>query len=175
MRELLLAAFFHDFNHIGRTGNDDVNIQVALWSFKQYMTQADAASFSAIEALIKRTGYPYKTDKIVPSLSGRILRDADVSQALSVAWVQQVVLGLSSEMSIDPIKVFEMQEGFLKNITFETDWANQLFAKEVIWAKIQETKSYLEIYNGNDESPWDETYALVEHAWLPYGKKHKFF
>lgn len=145
MRNLLIAAIFHDFNHSGRTGDDFFNIQVAIMALGMYIAEEDRPFLADIEALIRPTEYPYKVAAATLSLSGQILRDADASQALSVAWVQQIIFGLSSEMSIGPIKVFEMQEAFLRGIKFATQWAREMFSSEVIEEKITEAKGYLEI------------------------------
>ena len=148
MRNLLIAAIFHDFNHPGRTGNDDFNIEVAVLALRTYAAEEDRPHLSDIEALIRPTEFPYKVDISSLSLSGQILRDADASQALSVAWVQQIVFGLSSEMSVGPVKVLEMQEGFLRGVKFGTEWARETFPPEMIEEKIAEAKAYLSIIHG---------------------------
>jgi hypothetical protein len=50
-----------------------------------------------IEALIEATHFPYKVDSQKLDLLGKIIRDADLAQALSPVWIQQVVLGLALE------------------------------------------------------------------------------
>lgn len=148
MRNLLIAAIFHDFNHSGRTGDDFFNIEVAVLALRTYALEEDCSYLGEIEALIRPTEYPYKIDVSTLSLAGQILRDADSSQALSVAWVQQIIFGLSSEMSVTPVKVFEMQEGFLRSLRFATEWARETFTQEVIEGKIAEAKAYLTIIRG---------------------------
>jgi len=78
-------------------------------------------------------------------LSGFIIRDADLSQALSVAWFQQTIFGLSTEWGKEPIEVLQMQERFHRSFEFQTEWAREMFPPEVIEAKIDESKEFLEI------------------------------
>lgn len=118
---------------------------VVVFLLRTYASEEDRLYLAEIEAFIRPTEYPYKIDVSTLSLAGQILRDADSSQALSVAWVQQIIFGLSSEMSVTPVKVFEMQEGFLRSLHFATGWARDTFTEEVIEEKIAEAKAYLAI------------------------------
>src|SRR5262245_49739105 len=62
MRNLLIAAMFHDFDHSGLTGDDDLNIARALRALQKFILPEDQSHRDEIEYLIKATEYPYKID-----------------------------------------------------------------------------------------------------------------
>lgn len=140
MRDLLIAAMFHDFDHTGKAGPDSVNIERALLALGKYLLPEDRVSFGEIQSLVQLSQYPYllSSDKVGPS--AQILRDADVAQAINPAWIQQVVFGLAAEWGKNPIEVLNMQVGFHSNINFVTKWAQGMFPREVIDAKVAEAK-----------------------------------
>lgn len=145
MRDLLIAALFHDFDHSGMVGNDDLNIERAIRGLKKYALEEDQGFYLEDSiALMRATEFPHKP--IVLSLPAQIVRDADMSQAMSVAWIQQVVIGLATEWDMDPIDVLRMQGGFHSSLKFHTDWARQMFPQSEIDAKIQEAAELLEIF-----------------------------
>lgn len=135
---------FHDFDHPGRTGNDDLNIIIALRGLRKHLLPEDEEMWVVIESLIQATEFPHRTPSHELSLLAQILRDADMSQALSVAWIQQIIFGLAVEMNMTPRKVLEMQSVFLGSLKFSTAWANTQFPPQVIDDKIQEAKGLLE-------------------------------
>jgi hypothetical protein len=66
MRNLLIAALFHDFDHPahpypGEQDPDRINITIAIAGLRRYISADDRASLPEIEALIEATHYPYKT------------------------------------------------------------------------------------------------------------------
>ena len=92
MRNLLIAALFHDFDHPGHPhpGENDpdrINIPIAIAGLRRYVMPADRAFLPQIEALIEATHYPYKIGSDKLDLLGQIIRDADLAQALSPAWI----------------------------------------------------------------------------------------
>jgi hypothetical protein len=137
-RCLLIAALFHDFNHTGKPVSDSVNIQLAKASLKKHLLPEDRRDFGFILKLIDGTEYPHKVPSDECTLAGKVLRDADLCQALDVAWVQQVAFGLSAERGITPREALLMQDRFLSNISFETEWAKERFPKHAIESKIAE-------------------------------------
>ena len=146
MRNLLIAALFHDFDHTGVSGDDAVNIERAVEGLRAHISDEDLAHFNEIAYLIRCTEFPYKrpSDKI--SLLGQIIRDADLSQNFSVAWIQQVVFGLAKEWEKDPIVVLGMQEDFMKNVLhYNTEWGQQKFPASDIEEKIAEARALVEI------------------------------
>jgi HD domain len=150
MRNLLIAALFHDFNHPGHPhpgepDPDQLNIDVAVAGLRRYIAADDRASLPDIEALIEATHYPYTTASEDLELRARILRDADMAQALSTAWIQQVVIGLAEERGSKPIEVLRAQASFLRALSFHTRWARHIFPQELIEAKIAEAEKLVRL------------------------------
>jgi 3'5'-cyclic nucleotide phosphodiesterase len=149
MRNLLVAALFHDFDHTGcphpeEKDPDSVNIRLAVEGLRRYVAPGDRASLPAIEALIGETQFPYKTGGDL-DLSAEIIRDADIAQVFSSAWLQQVVIGLAHEWGVQPIEVLRMQKSFLGSLAFRTGWARELFPAELVAAKIEEAEQLLRL------------------------------
>ncbi len=145
MRCLLIAAMFHDFDHPGIMGDDDLNIARAIRALKKYILREDLEYFEIIASIISATEYPYKTATHILSLPKQIIRDADMGQAFSVAWMQQILFGLAEEWGRQPIDVLRAQTEFLKNLRFSTDWAKQMFPQWQIDAKLAEVEEFLQI------------------------------
>lgn len=139
-RNLLIAAMFHDFDHSGRMGNDDINIMIAIRGLRTHVMDIDRPHMYEIETMIEATQYPYTVSSDNIDLCAKILRDADVSQALSVAWIQQVVFGLAQEWKKPIIEVLKIQAPFISSLRFNTDWAQKTFHQEVLDAKITEAR-----------------------------------
>jgi hypothetical protein len=150
MRNLLITALFHDFDHPGHPhpGEDDpdrINIGIAIAGLRRYITPTDCAFLPEIEALIEATHYPYKIGSDRLDLLGRIIRDADLAQALSPVWIQQVVIGLAQEWGVKPLEVLRAEGSFLAALSFHTRWARQLFPQELVQAKIEEAEQLLRL------------------------------
>ena len=148
MRDLLIAALFHDFDHTGRAGKDDINIALAIRGLRRHVLPEDKEHLEDIENLIVVTEYPYKVLSSGLSLSAQIIRDADLCQAFSVAWLQEVIFGLAREWNKKPVEVLQMQEPFLRALKFNTDWARETFPQQDIEAKIAEARALIELVNG---------------------------
>ena len=166
MRTLLIAALFHDFDHTGRPhrGDEDpdgINIEIAISGLRRYLTSDDRALLPEIEALIEATHFPYKADSQKLDLLGKIIRDADLVQALSPVWIQQVVIGLAREAGVSPLAMLKAQSSFLTSLRFNTPWAQQLFPQELIDAKITEAEKLLRLLEADD--PIDRTSGFEEH------------
>jgi len=150
LRNLLIAALFHDFDHPGHPhpgerDPDRINIPIAIAGLRRCIMPADRAFLPQIEALIEATHYPYKIGSDKLDLLGQIIRDADLAQALSPAWIQQVVFGLAQEWEVSPLEVLKGQRSFLAGLSFSTCWAQQLFPRELIQAKIGEVEQLLRL------------------------------
>lgn len=145
MRNALIAALFHDYNHSGMNGDDDLNIERALRGLRRHVLEVDRAQLPDIETIVRATQFPNVTSAEQLDLCSLILRDADLSQAFSVAWIQQVVFGLAAEWGKKPIDVLKMQEPFHKNLAFQTDWARQRFTPATVEAKIREARELLDL------------------------------
>ena len=145
MRNLLIAALFHDYDHSGLTGDDDLNIMRAVRAEIKYVLTEDAPWFGDIATLIKATRYPHEVPTAELSLGGQVLRDADMCQALSIAWIQDVVIGLAAEWRVQPIEALRREVKFLENLSFFTEWGKERFPQNEIDAKAQEARELLAI------------------------------
>lgn len=139
-RNLLIGSLFHDFDHSGKSGPglDDLEIERAIRGLRKHILLEDKDFIDEISEIIKASEFPPKVPSSELNLMQQILRDADVSQCLSNAWIQQV-FGLSVEISITPIAMLKMQKPFLTNLTFATKWGHDRFADKIP-AKIQEAE-----------------------------------
>jgi hypothetical protein len=167
MRNLLIAALFHDFDHPGHShpGENDpdrINIQIAVAGLRRHILPAEHVFLPEIETLIEVTQYPYKVSGDKLDLRGQIIRDADLAQALSSAWIQQIVIGLAAEWGVHPIEVLRAQASFLAALSLHTRWARELFPQELIQAKIEEGEQLLRLL----EAPASAAVGYV--PWKPW-------
>lgn len=143
MRNLLIAALFHDFDHTGKSSPDKVNINRAIKALKSHLAEEDRDQFDNIAEIIQATKWPYTKEPANPL--GMIIRDADMSQGLTIAWIQQVVFGLATEWDKTPLEILKIQPSFLKEQEFRTTWAKQAFPKKYIKQKISEIQSLINL------------------------------
>lgn len=123
-----MAALFHDFDHSGRSGNDDINIILALRAFDKHIFDSDKGIREMVRCLISSTEYgPKGHVKEDNTLLSQILKDADLSQVCSPAWIRLVIFGLAEEMQTTPENILRYQETFLSKMKFYTDWAKEKF------------------------------------------------
>lgn len=151
MRDMLVGELFHDFDHLGRLGNDEFNIALALQALRKHALPEDRPRLSIIEPVVECTQFPYREDMADTAqlpLIQQITRDADMMQALSPTWIQQVIFGLAEEWRMTPVEVLTKQGPFMKNLRFHTEWAQKLFPPEAIAAKIREANRLLELAQG---------------------------
>lgn len=156
-RDLHIAGMWHDYDHTGTKGDDGVNIKRALAGLRKHLLPEDEPRWGNISFLIKASQYRYVVPDEELTLAAKILRDADLMQAFSVAWLQQVVFGLAKEWDQPFMDVLALQEDFLSSIRFYTDWANQLVPPESIRMKIEEARALHDILS---DSPRTE---LLRH------------
>jgi hypothetical protein len=155
IRNLLIAALFHDFDHPGHphpeaNDPDGINIGLAIAGLRRHIAPEDRPFLPEIEALIEATHYPYTVSGDKLDLSGRIIRDADLAQALSPVWIQQVVIGLARERRIDSLEILRQQPTFLSALSFNTEWARERFPPRLIAAKIAEGKQLMALLAGGN-------------------------
>ncbi|MES2213718.1 MAG: hypothetical protein V4473_02700 [Patescibacteria group bacterium] len=143
MRNLLIAAMFHDFDHSGMMGDDDINIARAVRGLEKHILFEDRGELHNIRNMIKATEFPYAVPSEELILPYQIIRDADMSQSLSVAWIQQVVFGLAKEWNKSPLEVLQGQLGFTKQIKFHTAWGQESFPQNALNEKIHEIEELL--------------------------------
>ncbi len=140
IRALLIASIFHDFDHSGRVGQDDLEIERAIRGLIANLAPEDGALLPLIKRLIQATEYPYKVPSEELTLLEQILRDADMSQTFSDVWIQQSLFGLSAELGMSPLQMLTTQEGFLLSLQFTTEWANKAITPLKIKRRIDEVR-----------------------------------
>jgi hypothetical protein len=143
IRNMHIAAIFHDFDHSGRTGHDDLEIARAVRALNRYIHEDDALAYPHIAKLIEATQFPYRTPSQHLSLDAQILRDADMSQVFHTAWLQQILFGLGAEMNMTPVQMLAAQPAFLETLSFSTPWAHATFPPSLIREKINESRELL--------------------------------
>ncbi len=141
-RALLIAALFHDYGHKGVMGGDHENIVTAINAVRKFILDEDKNLLSGIEKLIAATEYPLIDCDL--SMPVQIIRDADMSQAFSDTWMQQMVFGLAREYKISATDFLKQQLIFIPNIKFYTEWAKEKFDPQKE-EKVSEVKALLEI------------------------------
>ena len=144
-RNLMIAALSHDFEHSGLPQNDREQIIRAIRGLERHLLPEDAGEIDDISALMVTTEFPHRIETAKLPLEAQILRDGDCSQCFSPVWIQDVVFGLAEERGVSPLEVLRHQEGFMRGLTFSTKWAQGVFTKKVIDAKIEEVRGLLEI------------------------------
>lgn len=142
-RNLLIAALFHDFDHSGTVGRDADEIARAIKAVRENISKEDKPQLKEIETLIEATQYPHKAHTSQQTIAEEIIQDVDLSTALDDVWMQQVILGLGSEMSLSPQVMLERQIAFLNNIHFHSAWAKAKFTPEKIASRINEVEAML--------------------------------
>lgn len=145
MRNLLIAAMWHDFDHPGMMGHDDLNIERAIRGLEKHLLEEDRSSLPLIVALIRSTEYPYKTATETLPLCAQIMRDSDMGQSFAMAWVQQIIFGLAEEWGKKPLEILQTQPAFLKGVKFYTEWGQCMFPQSEVDAKILETEELVEL------------------------------
>ncbi|HLD25909.1 MAG TPA: HD domain-containing protein [Candidatus Andersenbacteria bacterium] len=148
-RWLLIAAMMHDANHMGRAadGNDDVNIKMAKRFFEEHVAPEDRPYIDTIESYIEPTKFPYDNGGKNLSLEAQILRDADRANGLDPVWFQMVIMELGAEMGLSPREMLVGQEPFLSQLTFYTEWAQEVFPQDVIQARITSVRRRIVIWD----------------------------
>ena len=141
LRNMLIAALFHDYDHVGKTGNDAENIIRALQGLNKYLLEEDRDwdNLHVITRCIDATEFPHKELTGGLGLPEQIVRDADVAYTLNTVWIQTVLRGLSQEMNLSAQQLLKGQEPFLKSLKFETEWAQNHYGL-LIDRRISEAK-----------------------------------
>jgi hypothetical protein len=143
-RNLLVAVIFHDFDHSGKTGEDDLELTRACRAFAKHHHPSEASPhFVNIIDIMLASKFPHKKPSSELCLCEQIIRDADLSQTLDTSWIQQVVFGLGVETGMGIIETLNHQPSFLFDLEFHTDWAKERFTPEMIRSKIHEADRYI--------------------------------
>lgn len=131
LRNMLIAALFHDYNHPGRAGNDKANIKLALEGLRAHILPEDEEWFDNIAIYIKATEFPHTHD-VELFLPENIMRDADISYTLTDSWIQLVAFQLNREMNLSPEEMLKGQEPFMRHVLkFSTEWGKEKYATKL--------------------------------------------
>lgn len=145
-RNMLIAAMFHDYDHTGLTGDDEINIKRAVEGLKKHILLEDNEYLLDIVSLILATQFPHKEyaeDFNVP-LSWHIIRDADITYTMMQDWITPV-LGLSQELKLTANAMLLGQVPFLQNnLKLSSEWGIRKY-EALIQERIKEVNLILEI------------------------------
>jgi len=148
-RNIMIAAIMHDYMHSGRSTDlvsDQINIANAVSGLQKIILSKDKKHSATIARYMWATEFPHQAENERTgemTILHLILRDCDKAQVFSDSWIQQVLVGLSTEWDISPITMLEQQLKYLENLSFETRLVQDMFSEEVVRAKIIETKSFI--------------------------------
>lgn len=145
VRNLLIAALFHDYGHQGRPGNDGANIALAVEAMEMHLTPKDRSQGGEIGMIIRATEFPHSDLGSSMSLLQAVIRDADMSQAFGVSWIGDICAGFGSELGKTPVQMLEQQRKFLENLHFSSDFGRVFFGQAAVDAKEGETLELLKI------------------------------
>lgn len=143
MKEMLLAAIFHDFNHSAGKKTDDKNITEAKKAIKKFVEDEKIeVDINFINNVLDATQYPYVIEKDKLDFYQSVIRDADIVQVLKYNWIHQSVFGLSQELNMSFIDFIQAQKKFLESTEFNTDWGKKL--KKENWKRITKETNLLQ-------------------------------
>lgn len=143
-RSLLIAAMFHDFNHTGIMKKDSEQIALAVKGIEENILPEDRPLLPEIIRYISSTEFPH-SNKISVDDGVKIIRDADTSQCFNVVWLQHVIFGIAKELGMETISFLKSEIDFLKNLKFQTEWANENFNENTFQERINEVEELLDI------------------------------
>lgn len=127
LRELLIAAIFHDVNHTIGKEKDDVNVQNSKDAIGKFVKQEEIdVDIDYVNKLLDATQYPYVIEGKDLDLKQGIIRDADLMQVFEYNWIHQNIAGLSSELKMDLLDFVQPQRKFLDSAAFNTDWGKKM-------------------------------------------------
>jgi hypothetical protein len=146
LRNMLIAAMFHDYDHTGSVGDDEANIRRAVEGLKKHILIEDNEYLLDIVSLILATQFPHKEydeDFIIP-LSWHIIRDADITYTMMRDWITPV-LGLSQELNLTANSMLLGQVPFLQNnLKLSSEWGIRKY-ESLIKERIKEVNLIVEI------------------------------
>ena len=146
MKAHILAAMFHDYGHKGgiyrldpkqveaglvKSAPDSVNIQIAIDKVSGMLAMGFwpmGVSLGSVVNGIQATQFPYEIPAEELTLSGRILRDADILMATKASLLSTNLFGLSAEMGFPLELLAPRNKEFLSGIKQSTDWGKAIWA-----------------------------------------------
>lgn len=127
LRELLLTAIFHDFNHSGGKKTDDVNIKISKKAIKEFVESENIdVDIDSVNEILDATQYPYIIEGSSLNIRQSIIRDADLMQVFEYNWIHQNIAGLSSELKMNFLDFVKPQRKFLDSTEFNTKWGKKM-------------------------------------------------
>lgn len=126
IRKLCIAAIFHDFNHSQGKLKDDKNIKESIDNYFKYTKETKDVDYDVVN-IIESTQYPYVIEDKDLNILQKVIRDADMMQMLEDNYIQQVLIGLATEMNVNITDFISMQEKFFSNLKFHTKFAKNKF------------------------------------------------
>jgi hypothetical protein len=120
IRILLIAAMFHDFNHTTNKDTESSNIADAIRGLHKCCVELGEYFDLKYVDLINNTSYPYTKSASELTFGEQVLRDADMLQCFDKNYIQQVVIGLSSEWKMDMVKSLDVQYNYVSSVEFST-------------------------------------------------------
>jgi len=142
MKELLIAAIFHDFNHSAGKTKDGANIKKAKLGVEDFLEKEKiSVDLKKVNEILEATEYPYVIKESDLTLQQQIIRDADFLQLSEPNRLQANILGMASETNNDVKKWLTIQKGFVSNCKFNTKSAKEL--KDIFWDEMVEELEYL--------------------------------
>lgn len=128
LNELYIAALFHDYNHVGKQGDDSINIQAAYDGvdnfFEIYNCKLDK---QIIKKFISYTEFPYTVESKDIPMYGKIIRDADMFSLFQDECLIQNYYGLRKEWNMEMKEFLDKQKGFIENIKWNIDFLQDLW------------------------------------------------
>ena len=141
LKELLIAAIFHDVNHSGGKKTDEENIKEAKKVIKNFIELENIdVDIDAVNAFLDATQFPYVINEL--NIEQSIIRDADIMQIYQYNWIQQNIYGLARELNIDFIDFLSTQKKFMDSVEFNTNWGKSL--KKEKWKSVMRHFEMLE-------------------------------
>lgn len=127
VKNILVAALFHDVDHSSGKETDDVNVATAKETIRTFSKSTGVElDFDITDEILDATEYPYKIEGGDLTLRQGIIRDADLMQVFEYNWIHQNICGLSQELNIEFFTFIELQEKFLNAVEFNTKWGKEL-------------------------------------------------
>jgi hypothetical protein len=143
VKNMLIAAIFHDFNHSAGKKKDAANIADAKAGIKEFVEKEDIkVDIDFIDKVLDAPEYPYAIESKDLNEFQAIIRDADLTQVFESNWIYQNIFGLSKELNMTPVEFMKGQRKFLESVKFNTAYGEYL-AKEK-WPQVMKEFEALE-------------------------------
>jgi len=124
-----LVALFHDFNHNGKIGNDDVNLKEAYIGFLDFYSYCNEKLNLYIDTdlfknILNHTEFPSRPNPT--TIEDKIIMDSDMLSNYTSGWFKDNLVGISKEFGVSLKDHLPNQIKFIENLSFYTEYAQQL-------------------------------------------------